>query len=460
MRADLIVRRAAPADYPAFSRLFPELGVDDPVPGPEVWASVFVPSTWIAARGDEVLGFCYFQEYEDTGYVRNVVVAPSARKLGVGRVLMSATAAELRAKGKRTWRLNVKPDNQAALVLYARMGMQPQYAAQALRLPWTASPLIPSGNAVVRELAGDRDGELEELFGLERGQLAFARGLGRMLLEAVSITGERSIGLAVFDPKYPGAFPFRVKDLAAVAPLLAAMRPHVEQPYVNLVAEDDERLASLLMSAGASIRFEVLHLQGVLDPLPRQGPRITLRRLRVADLEPFQAYRGDPAVGRFQGWSPMTTSEAVAFLSEMSTAAFGQDGAWFQLGIAERSTDRLIGDLGVCLRSAEDRHAEIGFTLAAEFQGKGLAAEAVREALALLFEETDIARVIAITDARNQASIRLLQRVGMTRNETVSAVFRGEPCEEHVFVLSRVTHCSARSTFSGRGPSARLHLVE
>lgn len=175
----------------------------------------------------------------------------------------------------------------------------------------------------------------------------------------------------------------------------------------------------------------------ITDPLPRQGPRISLRRLRVADLELFQAYRADPNVGRFQGWSPMSTSEATAFLSDMSTAAFGKDGAWFQIGIAERSTDRLIGDLGVCLRRAEDRYAEIGFTLAAESQGQGLASEAVREALVLLFEQTDVARVIAITDTRNDASIRLLQRVGMTLTETVSAVFRGEPCEEHVFVLSR-----------------------
>ncbi len=133
----------------------------------------------------------------------------------------------------------------------------------------------------------------------------------------------------------------------------------------------------------------------------------------------------------------MSPSEAVAFLSEMSTAAFGQDGEWFQMGIAERSTDRLIGDIGVCLRRVEDRHAEIGFTLAAEQQGKGFASEAVREALALLFEQTDIARVIAITDTRNHASARLLQRVGMTLTETVSAVFHGEPCEEHVFVMSR-----------------------
>ena len=133
----------------------------------------------------------------------------------------------------------------------------------------------------------------------------------------------------------------------------------------------------------------------------------------------------------------MPMSDAVAFLSDMSAAAFGMDEQWLQIGIAERSTGRLIGDIGVCLHRDETRYAEIGFTLAAGYQGQGFASEAVREALGLLFEQTDIARVVAITDTRNHASARLLQRVGMTLAETVSADFRGEPCEEYVFVLSR-----------------------
>jgi ribosomal protein S18 acetylase RimI-like enzyme len=262
---EFVVRRASPDDYLAFSGLFPDLEVDDPVPGPEIWASAFVPSTWVAARGEEVLGYCYVQEYADTGYVRNVVVAPKARRRGVGRALMNATAEQLRLHGKRSWRLNVKPDNRAALALYARVGMQTQYSAKALRLPWAACESIPIGSAVVREPSPDRDADLEGLFTLPRGQLASARSLGRRLFEAVSSAGERSIGLAVFDPRIPGAFPFRVMEIDAVTPLLTAMRPHVQQhDHVNLVAEDDEWLAALLVSAGASVREEILHLQGTL----------------------------------------------------------------------------------------------------------------------------------------------------------------------------------------------------
>jgi ribosomal protein S18 acetylase RimI-like enzyme len=264
-QAPFIIRRASPDDYPAFVRLFPELLVDDPVPSLDTWTSVLAPSTLIAARDGEVLGYCFFQEYTETGYVRNVVVAPIARRGGVGRALMHATAEHLRSRGKGSWRLNVKPSNQAARALYEQMGMRAKYAAKALRLPWAAAKALPEGSAVVRELTPDRDAALESLFDLPRGQLAAARAVQRLLFEAISSDGRASVGLAVFDPKFPGAFPFRVTEVGAVTSLLTAMRRHVPMDeYVNLAAEDDERLADLLASVGASLRDEILHMEGAL----------------------------------------------------------------------------------------------------------------------------------------------------------------------------------------------------
>lgn len=174
----------------------------------------------------------------------------------------------------------------------------------------------------------------------------------------------------------------------------------------------------------------------VLDPFPRLAPRVLLRRLAPADLEDFQAYRSDPEVARYQSWSPMSVAEATAFLSEREAAPFGRPG-WFQIGIAERSTGRLVGDIGICLHRKESEPAEIGFTLATAWQRQGLASEAVREALALLFEHTAVSQVIGITDTRNLPSIRLLERVGFALSRTLPAVFRGEPCTEHVFVIQR-----------------------
>lgn len=173
------------------------------------------------------------------------------------------------------------------------------------------------------------------------------------------------------------------------------------------------------------------------DPLPRWGKRVGLRRLRRDDLATFQAYRSDPEVGRFQGWSTMPAPAAIAFLAGMNTAEFGVPGEWFQLGIAERETDRLIGDLGFCICGPQNQHAELGFSLAREFQGRGLATEAVGMMIELLFERTAVARIVSLTDERNQACVRLLQRVGMTYVAPVNGVFRGEPCVEQVYVRLR-----------------------
>jgi RimJ/RimL family protein N-acetyltransferase len=133
----------------------------------------------------------------------------------------------------------------------------------------------------------------------------------------------------------------------------------------------------------------------------------------------------------------MSSSNAAAFLGRMGAAAFGTVGEWLQIGIADRTTDQLIGDIGICIRGSGEKHAELGFTLAAEWHGRGLGSEAVLEAVAMLLDRTDIARVVSITDTRNHASISLLLRVGMKLTETMNSVFRGEPCTEHVFTVGR-----------------------
>lgn len=58
-----------------------------------------------------------------------------------------------------------------------------------------------------------------------------------------------------------------------------------------------------------------------------------LRRFDDSDLEPFLAYRCDPQVSRFQGWSePYTREMAQEFIEEMKTRQPGEPGKWFQLG--------------------------------------------------------------------------------------------------------------------------------
>jgi GNAT superfamily N-acetyltransferase len=153
--AEVSVRPALPGDHGAFVSLFPELQVDDPVPGADVWTKKYVPSTSVAVRSDEVLGYCYFEELDDTGYVRHIVVAPNTRRRGTGTALMTATAQRLRANGRTAWCLNVKADNVAAIALYSRLGMQVRYSTKALRLPWASTGTMrPSRRRATGKLVG------------------------------------------------------------------------------------------------------------------------------------------------------------------------------------------------------------------------------------------------------------------------------------------------------------------
>jgi aminoglycoside 6'-N-acetyltransferase len=170
--------------------------------------------------------------------------------------------------------------------------------------------------------------------------------------------------------------------------------------------------------------------------LPRDFPGGRLRRLRPSDLEAFQTYRSIPELGRYQAWSPMSEADAIDFLAEMSQAALFGAGRWVQLGIADPQSDRLVGDIGLYL-SADASSGEVGFTLEPALQGRGVAAQAVGEALQLLFARTAATQVRGITDARNLRSIRLLERLGFGLAESRQTSFRGEPCIELTYVLPR-----------------------
>ncbi|BDZ45666.1 hypothetical protein GCM10025866_15750 [Naasia aerilata] len=57
--------------------------------------------------------------------------------------------------------------------------------------------------------------------------------------------------------------------------------------------------------------------------------------------------------------------------------------------------------------------AEIGYVFAPDVAGRGYATEACRPLLALAFEELGVHRVMGRLDARNGASARVLERLGM-----------------------------------------------
>lgn len=165
-------------------------------------------------------------------------------------------------------------------------------------------------------------------------------------------------------------------------------------------------------------------------------PRLVLRRFRPADAAAFQRYRSDPEVARYQSWDPTySLDEADAFMSAIAQTSPGTPGEWFQFAVISARSGMLIGDVGLLTDAGEPGVLELGITLSAEQQGQGFATEMATAVVAYAFDTLAAASVRAVTDTRNDASIRLLERLAFVRMSTDEAMFKGEPCREHTYQL-------------------------
>jgi RimJ/RimL family protein N-acetyltransferase len=77
-----------------------------------------------------------------------------------------------------------------------------------------------------------------------------------------------------------------------------------------------------------------------------------------------------------------------------------------------KAADALIGFCGLQPLAATEE-IEIGWWVARAHWGRGLATEAAREALRDAFERLRLLRVVAIAQPANQASIRIMKKLGM-----------------------------------------------
>jgi aminoglycoside 6'-N-acetyltransferase len=164
--------------------------------------------------------------------------------------------------------------------------------------------------------------------------------------------------------------------------------------------------------------------------------RLVLRRFHEGDAPALAGYRSDPDVARYQSWSAPVSLEAATTLIQEVAARDIQLPGWFQYAVELRADGTLIGDIGVNLQ--ENRlQAEIGFTIAAEYQGHGYATEAVRCVLEHLFVDRGLRRVSAECDARNSRSVRLLERLGFRREgyRVANTWLKGEWTDDLIFGL-------------------------
>lgn len=166
--------------------------------------------------------------------------------------------------------------------------------------------------------------------------------------------------------------------------------------------------------------------------------RLVVRRFCPADVPPFAAYRSDPEVARYQSWDvPFSEEQAERFVAGLSDDDPDTPGSWFQFAVAEAAGGALVGDVAAYVDEEDPRQARVGITLAADAQGRGYGTEALTALLDYLLIDRGKHRVTADCDARNVASARLLERVGMRRegHHLRSSWWKDEWTDEYLYAV-------------------------
>lgn len=106
--------------------------------------------------------------------------------------------------------------------------------------------------------------------------------------------------------------------------------------------------------------------------------------------------------------------------------------------VVQRTDDRTtVGDVNLHYASSRHRQGEVGWVFHPDHQGHGYATEAAGVMLRLGFIELGLHRIFARCDARNAASVRVMERLGMRREAhfVENEFFKGEWSDEFVYAL-------------------------
>lgn len=155
-------------------------------------------------------------------------------------------------------------------------------------------------------------------------------------------------------------------------------------------------------------------------PLPIETERLLVRSfVPESDSEPMFDVYGDREVMEFIPGGALGDIDAVR--ATLETHAKEQRARGFSSwAVVERKTGRVIGDAGFGV-FAPTGDIELGYTLARDCWGCGYATEAAKACLVAGLRNLAVSRIIAVVDSENEASLRVAERIGMTRIETIEA---------------------------------------
>jgi RimJ/RimL family protein N-acetyltransferase len=167
-------------------------------------------------------------------------------------------------------------------------------------------------------------------------------------------------------------------------------------------------------------------------PTLRDGD-LVLRPKRRSDVDAITAACQDPEIPR---WtlvpSPYTRADAEAYLAGSADEAAA--GKAVNLLAVDARDGRLLGSFGLMELDREPGYGEIGYWVAAEARGRGVATRAVRLLADWAREELGLTRIDVLPHRDNAASRRVAEKAGFTDTGELVASPRGG-IEQRVYAV-------------------------
>ena len=143
--------------------------------------------------------------------------------------------------------------------------------------------------------------------------------------------------------------------------------------------------------------------------------RLTLRDFRIDDWKAVHEYAADPrAVSRLP-WGPNSADQTIEFVRAAIEDAARPNRKRFEFAIILREEDRLVGGTGLRVSGTENRDAGMGYVIHPAYWKRGIASEAAAAVVEFGFRQRGLHRIWAEVDPSNDASARVLEKIGMIR---------------------------------------------
>ncbi len=173
---------------------------------------------------------------------------------------------------------------------------------------------------------------------------------------------------------------------------------------------------------------------------PRQTTRLTIRRFELDDLDDLALICANEEVNRYLYTEPRDRAETLETLQgRLAKPEEATEDNILNVAIELRDTKRVIGDFMLRWVDNEHRQGEMGGSLHPDYQRLGVASEVYEELLVLAFTQYGLHRVVGRCDARNAASVRSLENVGLHQEAHLveNEFVKGEWTDEIVMAIRK-----------------------